>query len=192
MDEPIVVRRPIGPPPFALRLAAVLAVPLLLYALVATGQKALENYRLNQEADALRAELVSLRAQNIELQQQIEQARTDSAIEALAREQLGLIKPGDHAVLLVSQSDNAAAGSTQAAAAAGSSRPVAAGSATQATPAGGPTQAQSAGGSTQATPAGGSAQAAAAGGSNQAAATGSSSTAQNRPTWRQWWDYFFG
>ena len=31
MDEPvIVVRRPVGPPPLALRLAAVLAVPLLL------------------------------------------------------------------------------------------------------------------------------------------------------------------
>ena len=37
-DEPvIVVRRPVGPPPLALRLAAVLVVPLLLYALVATG-----------------------------------------------------------------------------------------------------------------------------------------------------------
>ena len=48
--EPIaVVRRAIGPPPLALRLAAVLVVPLLLYALVATGQKALDNYRLNQE-----------------------------------------------------------------------------------------------------------------------------------------------
>ena len=45
-------RRPVGPPPLALRLAAVLAVPLLLYALVTTGQKALDNYRLNQEADA--------------------------------------------------------------------------------------------------------------------------------------------
>jgi cell division protein FtsL len=102
MDEPIVVRRPIGPPPLALRLAAVLAVPLLLYALVATGQKALDNYRLNQEADGLRAEVASLRGENIQLQKQIEQARTDSAIEAIAREQLGLIKPGDHPLVLIS------------------------------------------------------------------------------------------
>jgi cell division protein FtsB len=104
MDEPIVVRRPIGPPPLALRLAAVLVVPLLLYVLVATGQKAIENYRLNQDANALRAEIVGLRAQNILLQQQIEQARTDAAIETIAREQLGLIKPGDHPVVLVDQS----------------------------------------------------------------------------------------
>src|SRR5437762_14369138 len=104
VDEPVVVvRRPIGPPPLALRLAAVLVVPLLLYALVATGQKAIENYRLNREADALRTEILSLRTDNIHLQRQIEQARTDTAIETIAREQLGLIKPGDHPLVLVAQ-----------------------------------------------------------------------------------------
>jgi cell division protein FtsB len=104
MDERLVVRRPIGPPPLALRFAAVLVVPLLLYALVATGQKALDNFRLNQEAEALRAEVVGLRAENIELQQDIERARTDTAIETIAREQLGLIKPGDHPVVMIAQS----------------------------------------------------------------------------------------
>jgi cell division protein FtsL len=102
MDERLVVRRPVGPPPLALRLAAVLVVPLLLYALVATGQKALDNYRLNQDADALRAEVTGLRAENVQLQKQIEAARTDAAIEAIAREQLGLIKPGDHPLVLIS------------------------------------------------------------------------------------------
>jgi cell division protein FtsL len=104
IDEPIVVRRPIGPPPMALRLAAVLVVPLLLYALVATGQRALDNYRLNQQTEALRAEVLALRAENIQLQQDIERARTDTAIETIAREQLGLIKPGDHPVVLISSS----------------------------------------------------------------------------------------
>ena len=103
-DEPILLRRPVGPPPLALRLAAVLVVPLLLYALVATGQKALDNYRLNQEAAGLRTEVLQLREQNIQLQQQIEQARTDTAIETIAREQLGLIRPGDHPLVFVSDS----------------------------------------------------------------------------------------
>jgi cell division protein FtsL len=107
--EPIVLRRPVGPPPLALRLAAVLVVPLLLYALVATGQKALDNYRLNQEAAGLRAEVLQLREQNIQLQQQIEAARTDAAIETIAREQLGLIKPGDHPLVLVAESSQPAA-----------------------------------------------------------------------------------
>ena len=102
-DGPIVVRHPVGPPPLVLRLAAVLVVPLLLYALVATGQKALENYRLNQEADALRGEIQTLRSQNVELQHQIEGSRTDSAIESIAREQLGLVKPGDHPLVMVEQ-----------------------------------------------------------------------------------------
>ena len=104
MTQPIVLRRPTGPPPLALRLAAVLVVPLLLYVLVATGQKAVDNYRLNREADALRTEILGLRSDNIQLQKQIEQARTDTAIETIAREQLGLIKPGDHPLVLVSQS----------------------------------------------------------------------------------------
>ena len=102
-DERIVVRRPVGPPPFALRVSAVLVVPLLLYALVATGQKAIDKYRLNQEAERLRAEVVSLRAENIQLQQSLEDARTDVAIETIAREQLGLIKPGDHPIVMVGQ-----------------------------------------------------------------------------------------
>ena len=101
-QEPIIVRRPIGPPPLALRVAAVLVVPLLLYALVATGQKALDNYRLNQEADALRAEVLALRSENLQLQQRIEEARTDTAIETIAREQLGLIKAGDHPLVVIS------------------------------------------------------------------------------------------
>ena len=79
-------------------------MPLLLYALVATGHKAVENYRLNRDADALRAEIVGLRSENVQLQQQIEQARTDTAIETIAREQLGLIKPGDHPLVLLPQS----------------------------------------------------------------------------------------
>ncbi len=117
MNDPlvVVVRRTIGPPPLALRLAAVLVVPLLLYALVATGHKALDNYRLNREADALRTQIRGLRTENIQLQKQIEQARMDTAIETIAREQLGLIKPGDHPLVLVAQSAQPSAAAPPAA-----------------------------------------------------------------------------
>ncbi|MBV9169114.1 MAG: septum formation initiator family protein [Chloroflexi bacterium] len=106
-----------------LRLAAVLAVPLVLYALVATGQKALDNYRLNREADALRAEVVALRGQNIQLQQDIEDARTDVAIERIAREQLGLVKPGDKPLVLLGDAASAPPAQPSAAAGAGPARP---------------------------------------------------------------------
>jgi cell division protein FtsL len=112
MDEPFVVRRPTGPPPLVLRLAAALVVPLVLYALVATGQKAVDNYRLNREAEALRSQVIALRAENIQLQQDIEQSRTDTAIETIAREQLGLVKPGDHPLVLVPPPGQAAAAPT--------------------------------------------------------------------------------
>jgi cell division protein FtsL len=125
MDERVTIaRKPLGPPPLALRLAAVLAVPLLLYALVATGQKAAENYQLNQQAEALRVEISGLRNQNVQLQQEIEAARTDSAIEKIAREQLGLIKPGDHPLVLVSQNGSNAQQATPASTPAAPAKPV--------------------------------------------------------------------
>ena len=115
--EEAIVRRPWGPPPIALRFAAVLVVPFLLYALFATGQKALDNYRLNQQADALRAEIRDLRNENITLQQQILEARTDAAVERIAREQLGLIEPGDNPLVLTAANDGSSSqtqSSTQA------------------------------------------------------------------------------
>jgi hypothetical protein len=57
----------------------------------------------------LRAQVVALRGENLQLQRQIEVARTDTAIESIAREQLGLIKTGDRPVVLVSQSAQPAA-----------------------------------------------------------------------------------
>jgi cell division protein FtsB len=116
-SEPaVVVRHAVGPPPFALRLAAVLAVPLLLYALVVTGQKAVDNYRLNREANGLRAQVLGLREENLALQREIEQSRGDTAIEAIAREQLNLVRPGDRPVVVIpSSASQDAAGSSPSA-----------------------------------------------------------------------------
>ena len=100
-SRPLPSRRLAGPPPLALRLAAWLAVPLVVYALYATGQKALENYRLNQQADRLESDVRSLRDENLRLQSQIVEARSDVAIETIAREDLGLVKPGDTPLTLL-------------------------------------------------------------------------------------------
>jgi|SRR5207237_4874177 len=179
-DERIVVRRPVGPPPFALRVAAVLVVPLLLYALVATGQKAIDKYRLNQEAERLRAEVVSLRAENIQLQQSLEDARTDVAIETIAREQLGLIKPGDHPIVMVGQPAVQPAAAPNRAESPGSAQ--GSGSAdSQSEAAQSPRAAASPSGAAEDP---GSAQ-------SPGSSAGSPAGAP-RPAWRQWWDYFFG
>lgn len=94
-------RRAVGPPPRTLRLSAVLAVPLVFYALYATGLKALDSYRLHLQAEQIRQEIRDLRSENIRLQEAILVARTDAAIEQIAREQLGLVKPGDNALVVL-------------------------------------------------------------------------------------------
>ena len=88
-------------PSLAARLVVLVALPLALYALYATGEKALESYRLNQRASQISEEVEQLRAENLRLQRQIEESRSDSTIEKMAREQLGLVKPGDQAVVVV-------------------------------------------------------------------------------------------
>lgn len=98
-------RRLTGPAPIVVRLGAVLAVPLVLYALYATGLKALDNYGLNRQATALRGEILSLRDENLQLQRDLEAARSDAAVEALAREELGLVMPGDKAIVLLPPSN---------------------------------------------------------------------------------------
>jgi cell division protein FtsB len=107
-------RKPLGPPPLALKLAAVLVVPVVLYALYATGLKALDNYRLNQQADVLRVEVRELRQENIRLQEALLEARSDAAIEMSARELLGLVRPGEQAVLLLPAAGGPVAGSAAA------------------------------------------------------------------------------
>jgi cell division protein FtsB len=217
MAEPIVVRRPVGPPPFALRLAAVLAVPLLLYALVATGQKAIENYGLSQQANSLRGEIADLRGQNLQLQQQIEQARTDAAIEKIAREQLGLVKSGDHPLVVVDQSSGAAPPPPPAPAPSGpggsrasqttspgpndatAGQPIATGDAQAAAPSDrgsavatiGPTVGAA---SPSVAPLAGPESSSASGAAaiRPRATTGTVSPQDQQSTWRQWWAYFFG
>lgn len=86
--------------PFLSRVAVALAIPLLLYVAFATTQKALDAYRMGQQARALQTEIIALRDENLLLQREIEEARSNVAVETIAREQLGLVKPGDHAIVL--------------------------------------------------------------------------------------------
>ena len=76
-------------------LARLLAVGLLLYMLVSFGAARL---RLS-EAQALERELTGrcaqLREENETLQAQLAAAGSDEAIEALARDRLGLVRPGE-------------------------------------------------------------------------------------------------
>jgi cell division protein DivIC len=85
-------------------LAILFAVPMLIYAGVTIGGRWIQARTLAVEAESLRNEVVSARAENQQLQTRIAIARSDQAIESIAREELGLIKPGDTPVVLIGAS----------------------------------------------------------------------------------------
>ncbi|MFN8521984.1 MAG: septum formation initiator family protein [Chloroflexota bacterium] len=82
--------------------AAILVLsPLIAYAAFAVTDRWYRGYELLQQEQALRDEVQALQRENVRLQEQLRYARSDQAIEAAAREQLNLIKPGDKAIVLV-------------------------------------------------------------------------------------------
>ena len=76
-------------------------LPVLGYAGYSVADRWYQGYQLSQEEAGLRADITRLREENLRLQAELKDARSDAAIEAVAREQLGLVKPGDRAIVLV-------------------------------------------------------------------------------------------
>lgn len=72
-----------------------------LYLVLLTGQRALEAYRMNQELTALQGEIEAMRARNLDLQVELSTGRAEEDIERIARDELGLVRPGDRPVVLI-------------------------------------------------------------------------------------------
>ena len=89
------------PPLLLRRLVAIGTTLIAVYLLLLTGQRALDAYRLQREADAIRQDIVTLRTRNLELQRELGSDRQDFEVERIAREELGFARPGDHPVVLV-------------------------------------------------------------------------------------------
>ena len=90
-------------PPVA-HIMLLLSIPVLAYLAFAVGSKALDLYRLQERSAAIRHEIEALKDRNEALRRQIEYLRSDAAVENVARQQLGLVRAGDTAVILVSSS----------------------------------------------------------------------------------------
>ena len=82
-------------------LAVLFVLPLLVYGAYSIGDRWYQNYLLTQQEEAIRAEVTRLREENLRLQRELNLVRSDAGIEKVAREQLGLIKPGDTAIQIV-------------------------------------------------------------------------------------------
>ena len=83
------------------RLIAICAGLIVVYLGVLTGQRALDGYRAREQVVLATRQIERLREQNLSLQSELASALQDSEIERLARNELGLIRPGDHAVVLI-------------------------------------------------------------------------------------------
>jgi len=76
-------------------------LPLTGFAAYSVADRWYQGYQLAQEEAALRSDIVRLREENLRLQGEIKTVRSDAYVETVAREQLGLVKPGDRAIVLV-------------------------------------------------------------------------------------------
>jgi cell division protein FtsB len=83
------------------RLLALFLLPLLVYGAYSIGDRWYQNYVLTHQEELIRADVARLRDENLRLQRQLNEARSDAGIEKVAREQLVLVKPGDTAIQIV-------------------------------------------------------------------------------------------
>jgi cell division protein FtsL len=84
------------------RLGVLALIPLVLYTIYAVAEKSVQTYRLRNEAATVRAEIEAEKRENLQLQQDLVAARSEQQVEDAARRDLGLVRPGDNAVVLVS------------------------------------------------------------------------------------------
>jgi cell division protein DivIC len=83
--------------------AIVVAVVLVVLFGFALGNLVISGYQLNAQAAHVRAAIAALKVENARLQERVRYLQSDGAVEALAREQLGWIRPGDTAIVVVAR-----------------------------------------------------------------------------------------
>ena len=88
-------------------LPIVITIAVILV-LVVIGGKAVQGYDMRQEARALEQRIEQLRKQNRQLSNELDYYRSDEYIEKVAREELGLIRPGEVSIALVLPEDKRA------------------------------------------------------------------------------------
>lgn len=62
-------------------------------------------YRETREKERLQAELTSLQARNDRLREQVDKLKTPEGVEDYARSQLGMVKRGENAVVVVDKAN---------------------------------------------------------------------------------------
>lgn len=82
------------------RLALLAAMVTLGYFVFSLGGLALQGYQVSQRAQGVEQDTVRLKAENERLKKEVERLQTPSALEQLARQQLGYVNPGETAAVV--------------------------------------------------------------------------------------------
>lgn len=83
------------------RLLAVLAVFLLVYVLFTFCTQFNRLYAMQRDVSNLEQEMNQLKEKNTQLRQQLDMSQSSAYVEGVAREKLGLVKPGESRILPV-------------------------------------------------------------------------------------------
>lgn len=90
------------------QLTIVVVCVVCVYFIIGFYGKSLESYRINQRADEVRREVAALDARNRDLQTKVAELSTDGYAETTARDKLGLVKPGDHSLIVLPEKPDVA------------------------------------------------------------------------------------
>lgn len=77
------------------KLPLLVVMLLLLYVSISLGSRFDSLYTMQRDLQAVQAEVQQLRAVNEDLSEQLELLQSDAYVEQVAREKLGLVKPGE-------------------------------------------------------------------------------------------------
>lgn len=83
------------------KLPMIFIAMLLMYVVFAFGSQFNRLYTMQQDIRQMQAEVKELRERNADLREQVKMLQSDAYVESIARERLGLVKPGESRILPV-------------------------------------------------------------------------------------------
>ena len=88
------------------KVVAIVTFTLVAVLSVDFGRKALDNYQIQRQVEWLSQQVAAERDTNQALQDTLQYVESDAYVEKAARESLGLVKPGEVAVVPVRQAES--------------------------------------------------------------------------------------
>jgi cell division protein DivIC len=88
------------------KVVAIVTFTLVAVLSVDFGRKALDNYQIQRQVEWLRQQVAAEIDTNQGLQDTLQYVESDAYVEKAARESLGLVKPGEVAVVVVHQAES--------------------------------------------------------------------------------------